>query len=631
MNGKVSIIIPIYNRPVVVKECVQSILAQSYENFEIIFIDDGSTDQTLSVCLEMAEQDNRIMVLKQNHGGVSAARNVGLDAATGEYVLFVDSDDVINPRFIETLVLGMKNSDAAIAASDIANVKEQNWHLVQERIKEEFDLGETVYKTHEEALYAAICTSSPLGRFGGVMMRRDLIGDTRFRKDLFIGEDFYFIYENLLKGASAVFLKPKWYYARLHDNNISWNYGYDGFYTRFLRHKLVWESEETFGRIKHVNHEKKVAVWNFYLCSQKEGVSKEDLKKMRETMKQHRKELVPALPFFGKLEFYLSVYAPFFYASYVFVRKLKNTLSNKKKSTQSLPVNSVKENISVVENPEHIELLKKFLGMSVSTTDEVFSVFEELSGAVIGHGETNSERFVYIPGTRNNRILLVAHADTVWDLEYGQPSTDTELGFENGVFFSKNSNQGIGADDRAGCAMLYALRNCGHSLLLVGGEERGKKGAWFLRKHNPKLFKELNRHNFMIELDWCGTNSCLFNQVDYTDKFKNYIEKNLGVRDSKMKGGCDLYVLCHKVCGVNVGVGYHNYHSPKETLVLKEWENTYIAMSSFLEKEHPRFPIDPRRRLVSNLIRLKSIAYRALKPMTSKASTKQTDTISAKK
>ncbi len=634
MDGKVSIIIPVYNRQVVVKECVQSILAQSYENFEIIFIDDGSSDQTLSVCREMAEQDDRILVLKQNHSGVSAARNVGLEAASGEYVFFVDSDDVINPRLIETLVLGMKNSDAAMAASDTANVREQYWHFVQERITEKFDLGETTYKTHEEALHAAICTSSPLGRIGGVMMRRDLIGDTRFREDLFIGEDFYFIYENLLKGTGAVFLKPNWYYARLHENNISWNYGYEGFYTRFLRHKLVWESEETFGRIEHVKHEKKVAVWNYYLCSRKEGVSKEDLKKMRETMKQHRKELVPALPFFGKLEYYLSVYASFFYAPCALVRKLKSTLSNKKKSPQSLPVNSVKENrgnISVVENPEHIDLLKRFLGMSVSATDEVFSAFEDLPGAITGRGETNLERFVYVPGSRKDRILLVAHADTVWDCEYGRAPSDTDLGFEDGVFFSKNPQCGIGADDRAGCAMLYALRNCGHSLLLVGGEERGKKGAWFLRKHKPKLFKELNRHKFMIELDWCGTNSCLFNQVDYTDKFKNYIENTLGVRDSQMKGGCDLYVLCHKVCGVNVGVGYHNYHLPKETLVLKEWENTYNAMTSFLEKKHPRFPIDPQRRLVSNIKRLKSIAYRVLKPLISKANSKRADTASAKK
>jgi len=252
------------------------------------------------------------------------------------------------------------------------------------------------------------------------------------------------------------------------------------------------------------------------------------------------------------------------------------------------------------------DLLHRFLSMPISSSEPVFAAFDTLPNAVSGIGNSPLERYTYVPGSRADRLLLIAHADTVWDTEYGRTVSNTSLAFQNGVFYSTDPNHGIGADDRAGCAMLFALADCGHSLLLLSGEEHGKKGAWFLRKSNPKLFKELNRHRFMIEFDWAGAGKCLFNQVDYSARFKKYIEKQLGVLDSQRPGGCDLQVLCHKVCGVNVSTGYHYVHSPKETLVLEEWQDTYHRMLGFLQKEHPRFPIDKRKRLISNAKRLYS-------------------------
>jgi len=261
----------------------------------------------------------------------------------------------------------------------------------------------------------------------------------------------------------------------------------------------------------------------------------------------------------------------------------------------------------------HYDLLHRFLSIPISSSESVFAAFEALPNAVSGRGESSLHRYIYVPGTRADRILLVAHADTVWDTKYGHPVSDTSLAFQDGVFYSTDPDHGIGADDRAGCAMLYALRDSGHSLLVLGGEERGKKGAWHLRKNNKKLFKELNRHRFMIEFDWIGAGKCLFNQVDYSARFKKYIEEQLGVCDSQKPGGCDLQVLCHKVCGVNVSVGYHNVHSPNETLVLSEWEDTYMRMHAFLQREHPRFPIHKGRRLLTRLKLLKGYAYAAKK------------------
>lgn len=241
-------------------------------------------------------------------------------------------------------------------------------------------------------------------------------------------------------------------------------------------------------------------------------------------------------------------------------------------------------------NDTYISTLSDFLNTPINSGDAIFERFAALAGATVGKGTAPLQRYVYIPGTRSDRVVLVAHIDTVWDGAYKRPFEGTHsVIFEDGVFRSVTPECGIGADDRAGCAMLWQMRECGHSILIVDGEEYGKVGAKYLKKSNPKLFRELNRHAYMIELDWMGTNSCLFNQVDNTDKFKRYIENELGFIDSKASGGCDLQILCRHVCGVNVGVGYYGWHTAQETLVFAEWENTLHRLSDHLAKPQPRF------------------------------------------
>ena len=161
------------------------------------------------------------------------------------------------------------------------------------------------------------------------------------------------------------------------------------------------------------------------------------------------------------------------------------------------------------------QIIEKFLNMPLNSADGIFAEFEALPGAIFNKGESALERYVCIPGSRKNAIVLVAHADTVWDESYNR-SAQTTVQFADGVYTGTNSLCGIGADDRAGCAMLWALKDCGHTILIVNGEEKGKVGARFLKKSNPALFKQLNRHRFMIELDWQGAGGCLFNQVDFT-------------------------------------------------------------------------------------------------------------------
>ena len=104
MNPLISVIVPVYNVEKFLNQCVDSILAQTYKNFELILVDDGSKDKSGDICDDYAEKDPRIRVFHKENGGVSSARNCGLDNARGEYVCFVDSDDWVHNTYIEDMV-----------------------------------------------------------------------------------------------------------------------------------------------------------------------------------------------------------------------------------------------------------------------------------------------------------------------------------------------------------------------------------------------------------------------------------------------------------------------------------------------------------------------------------------------
>lgn len=128
---KLSIIVPIYKVEQYLRRCVDSILAQTFTDFELILVDDGSPDNCPAICDEYAEKDPRIVVIHKENGGLSDARNAGLDIAKGDYIGFVDSDDFIHPQMYEMLI---ESADALHA--DIAQVKYQK---VQENEIPEFN------------------------------------------------------------------------------------------------------------------------------------------------------------------------------------------------------------------------------------------------------------------------------------------------------------------------------------------------------------------------------------------------------------------------------------------------------------------------------------------------------------
>ncbi len=312
-NGMVSVILPVYNREEYIEECISSVQEQSYQNFEIVLVDDGSTDNTLSICKGLAEKDARIKIFEGDHKGVSAARNLALDNAEGEYVFFLDSDDTVHPLLFEALVKGMQESGAEISGTCCFAIRQMNWHKL-EKAKAKYPApAELEFLDNPQAVDSVFKGGTPLNLIGGCMMRREYVADTRFNTDIYIGEDYLFVYENLIKGGKVAFLKQKWYYERIHDNNTSWDWSFNGFLTRFNRRLLVAESEKKLGRIKFSNQQTREAFAIFTHCQGKNKLSSPDAKKMRKHIKKYNKTIFPLFTFKGKIGYILAVYLPYLY------------------------------------------------------------------------------------------------------------------------------------------------------------------------------------------------------------------------------------------------------------------------------------------------------------------------------
>ena len=118
----ISIVVPVYNVEKYIKKCIDSIINQTYQNLEIILVDDGSPDKCGEICEEYSKKDNRIKVIHKENGGVSDARNAGLEKATGEYIAFIDSDDYIDKNYISTLYNMCITNKAEIAQCSFKRV-----------------------------------------------------------------------------------------------------------------------------------------------------------------------------------------------------------------------------------------------------------------------------------------------------------------------------------------------------------------------------------------------------------------------------------------------------------------------------------------------------------------------------
>ncbi|VEF49057.1 glycosyl transferase family protein [Bacillus freudenreichii] len=128
MFPKISIVVPVYNVENYIRNCIESIMAQTYKEFELILVNDGSPDNSGKICEEYAKKDDRVKVIHKNNGGVSSARNCGIETAKGEYIAFVDPDDEVEPEMYELLLKRAEVCNADMVVCQIKTINLVNNH-----------------------------------------------------------------------------------------------------------------------------------------------------------------------------------------------------------------------------------------------------------------------------------------------------------------------------------------------------------------------------------------------------------------------------------------------------------------------------------------------------------------------
>lgn len=217
MSEKVSIIIPIYNVENWLDECIDSVVGQTYKNLEIILVDDGSTDKSGRICDEWKEKDGRISVVHKKNGGLSSARNAGLDIFTGMYVTFLDSDDYIELNTIEEMLKCMKEQEADIVSCAMNKII--NGEIVQSRdINEERtylqkDLLDGFYY-YRDGLCGSVCDK---------LFKADFFESLRFPEGL-NSEDYYVLFNIYLRTKKMFYNNQCFYNYRIRENSICTTY-----------------------------------------------------------------------------------------------------------------------------------------------------------------------------------------------------------------------------------------------------------------------------------------------------------------------------------------------------------------------------------------------------------------------
>lgn len=202
----ISIIVPVYNVEKYLPRCIESILKQTYTNFECILIDDGSPDRCGRICDEYAERDKRIVVIHQKNKGVSAARNAGLDVAKGEYVGFVDSDDYIAPEMYQCLVSAIEESNADFSYCAIEHIEENGDRYI-ERISPGLEGDQLNF-----IMEVLLTKGGVWGVVWNKLFRRRIIRDLRFEESAKICEDALFALMYCTRISSAVSVREPLYY-----------------------------------------------------------------------------------------------------------------------------------------------------------------------------------------------------------------------------------------------------------------------------------------------------------------------------------------------------------------------------------------------------------------------------------
>lgn len=209
MNPIISIIVPVYNTEQYLNHCIDSILSQTFTDFELLLIDDGSTDKSGDICDEYARKDERIKVFHKKNGGVSSARNMGLDYVQGEWITFVDADDWI--------VKDCLNLDYSLFQEDL--IIFSYYHNFETSNNLAFSINQFVAKGKNELndLYQAFIHKGFFRTVWSKLFKRSLINNLRFDESVSIGEDHLFLLNYLCEIETCRFVDKPFYVHRSMD------------------------------------------------------------------------------------------------------------------------------------------------------------------------------------------------------------------------------------------------------------------------------------------------------------------------------------------------------------------------------------------------------------------------------
>lgn len=215
----ISIIVPIYNVEDYLRQCLDSILEQTLSHFEVILVNDGSPDSSGDICREYVEKDSRFHYFEKENGGLSDARNYGIERARGEYLTFIDSDDYIDPLHLEYLYNTLMNNDADISVSNYMNY---HTSIATFYLHTFGDYYEKNYSSEELLDNLAILERNDLSfsTIWGKLYKRSVFSFLRFPKGV-IGEDVALIYKIYTQVQKIVYFHKDTYIYRENESGIT--------------------------------------------------------------------------------------------------------------------------------------------------------------------------------------------------------------------------------------------------------------------------------------------------------------------------------------------------------------------------------------------------------------------------
>lgn len=220
---KVSVIVPVFNAGIYLKQCLDSIINQTYQNLEIVLVNDGSTDGSASVCEQYRQKDSRVKLVNKplGGGGVGAARNTALQLVSGDYILFVDNDDWLEPNHIEYLYQSLNETDADIAVVNFTQFMEETssfaFHLqAQDYFRQVYSPQEWFKKEYEGRFAISQCFTVPWCK----LYKSSLLEGIVYPEDEKV-EDDYTTWKIYLKAERIVYSNTSLYYHRKRQTSVT--------------------------------------------------------------------------------------------------------------------------------------------------------------------------------------------------------------------------------------------------------------------------------------------------------------------------------------------------------------------------------------------------------------------------